>query len=68
MRNYGYKLCYKKQNNSKLKVYIFTNSYSLANWHKKAYEKNSPLKNATWTVLPINSHWEYVQRWKGCPF
>lgn len=68
MKDYGYKLCYKEQHKNKWKVYIVTNSYESANWHKQAYEMSSPLKNVTWIVLPINSHWEYVQRWKGCPF
>ncbi len=68
MKDYGYKLCYKKRNDSKWKVYTVTNTYWLADWHKQAYEKNSPLKNATWEVRPINTYWEYKQRWKDCPF
>ena len=67
-KDYGYKLCYKTQNATKWKVYIVTNTYGAADWHKQAYEKDSPIKNATWIVRPINTYWEYKQRWKGCPF
>lgn len=66
--DYGYKLCYKKKLRSKWKVYFVTNTYHSAEWHKNKYETCSPIKNATWIVLPIRTRKEFMRRWKGCPF
>lgn len=62
--NYGYKVYYKKQD--KLKVYVVTNSYDFALWHKDRYQKQHP--NISLLVMPITTYKEYMQRWRGCPF
>lgn len=67
MKDYGYKLCYKKQNNNKWKIHIVTNTYDLAEWNRQRYELRSP-PNTIWIVLPIQTRKEYMQHWKDCPF
>lgn len=76
MRNYGYKVCYKKQGSYKWRVYVVTNTYNLALWHARWYEREPPkhrntgkaIENAVWDVLPIKTLAEYKRRWRGCPF
>lgn len=59
MREYGYKVCYKKQGNEKLKIYLITNAYELAEWHIRWYENHSPpdktLLDVTWIIQPIQT-------------
>lgn len=76
MNNYGYKVCYKKQGEEKLKIYLITNDYDLAKWHIRWYEKhtptdrktNRPLEKVTWLIIPIKTYIEYQRLWRGCPF
>ena len=73
---YGYKICYRQQHNSKLKIYLITNTYASALWHIRWYENHSPpnketkqpLENVTWQILPIKTITEYKRLWRGCPF
>ncbi len=72
MREYGYKVCYKKQGNEKLKIYIITDTYDLALWHIRWYETHSPpnktLIGVTWIIVPIKSYAEYKRLWRNVPF
>lgn len=76
MNKYGYKVCYKKQGKEKLKIYLITNSYDLAEWHIRWYEKhtpkdrqtNRPLEKVIWLIVPIKTYIEYKRLWRGCPF
>ncbi len=72
MKDYGYKLCYKELGKEKLKIYIITNTYDLALWHVRWYEKHSPpdktLLDVTWVIVPIKTYAEYKRLWRGCPF
>lgn len=51
MTLYGYKVCYKTQGSNKWKVYLVTNTYELALWHVRWYERDPPkhLKCDVWT-------------------
>ena len=57
MKDYGYKVCYRKYGNEKLKIYLITNSYDLALFHVRWYETHSPpnktLLDVTWIIVPI---------------
>lgn len=70
--NYGYKVCYKKQGNEKLKIYLIVNSYDLAKFHIRWYETHSPpdkkLLDVTWVIVPIKTYAEYKRLWRDCPF
>lgn len=70
MNHYGYKVCYKKQDSNKWKVYLVTNTFSLAEWHVRWYERDPPkhLKRVVWDIFPIQTMREYKVRWRGCPF
>lgn len=72
MKDYGYKLCYKKLGKEKLKIYIITNAYDLALWHIRWYEKHAPpdekLVGVTWIIVPIKSYAEYKRLWRNVPF
>lgn len=72
MKDYGYKLCYKKQGKEKLKIYIITNSYDLAEFHIRWYAKHSPpdktLLDVTWVIVPIKTYAEYKRLWRSVPF
>lgn len=72
MKNYGYKLCYKKQGKEKLKIYIITNTYDLAELHIRWYAKHSPpdktLLDVTWIIVPIKTYAEYKRLWRNVPF
>lgn len=70
MKEYGYKVCYKKHGSNKWKVYLVTNTYSLATWHVRWYERDPPkrLKSVVWDIFPILTLREYKTRWRGCPF
>lgn len=72
MNEYGYKLCYKKRGKEKLKIYLITNTYDLAQWHIRWYEKrSSPDKNlldVTWIIVPIKTYAEYKRLWRDVPF
>ncbi len=70
MKHYGYKVCYKTQGSHQWKVYLVTNTYELALWHVRWYERDSPkhLKFVVWDVFPILKLREYKVRWRGCPF
>lgn len=76
MRDYGYKVCYRQNGKSRLKVYLVTNRFDNALWNVRWYENNAPpdrktkqpIINVTWLILPIWSLLEYKWRWRGCPF
>jgi hypothetical protein len=70
MHDLGYKVCYKIQGSNKWKVYLVTNTFSLAEWHVRWYERDPPkhLKFVVWDVFPILKLREYKVRWRGCPF
>lgn len=76
MRNYGYKICYKKQGKRKSKIYLVTNNYELALWQIRWYSNHPPddkktkrpLNNVEWLVIPIKTYIEYKHLWRGCPF
>ena len=70
MKEYGYKVCYKIQGSNKWKVYLVTNTFSLAEWHVRWYERDPPkhLKRVVWDIFPIQTMREYKVRWRGCPF
>ena len=73
---YGYKVCYKKHGSERLKLYLVTNTYDLAQWHVRWYENNSPLDkkskrpliNVEWLIIPIKTNSEYKRLWRVCPF
>ena len=72
MNDYGYKVCYKRQGKSKLKLYLVTNTYDLAEWHIRWYESHSPpektLEGVIWVIKPVTTLKEYQRLWEGCPF
>ena len=72
MKEYGYKVCYKKQGKEKLKIYLITNAYKLAEWHIRWYENHSPpdktLLDVTWVIVPIKTYAEYKRLWRDVPF
>lgn len=76
MNEYGYKVCYRKQGKEKLKIYLITNTYDLAEWHIRWYKQNAPkdnktkrpLENVIWIIVPIKTYIEYKRLWRGCPF
>ena len=76
MKDYGYKVCYREQGRSRLKVYLVTNRRDSALWHIRWYENNAPpnrktgvpLIDAEWFVIPILTYLEYKRLWRGCPF
>lgn len=76
MNKYGYKVCYRKIGKQKLKMFIVTNSYDLATWHVRWYEReppkdrktDKPILNVTWLVIPVKNFLEYKRLWRGCPF
>ena len=76
MNEYGYKVCYRKQGKEKLKIYLITNTYDLAEWHIRWYKKHTPtdsdtkrpLENVIWLIVPIKTYIEYKRLWRGCPF
>ena len=76
MKDYGYKVCYRKFGKRKWKIYVITNTYDFASWHVRWYERETPLdrktkepiENASWLVIPIKNFLEYKRLWRGCPF
>lgn len=76
MKDYGYKVCYRKQGKTKWKIYVIVNAYDFAEWHIRWYEKQAPpdkktqepLDNVSWLVIPIKTYLEYLHLWRGCPF
>ena len=66
MKDYGYKICYRRKGKNKLKVFIVTKSYDYALWRVRWLESSTP--DITWVVLPIKSFLEYKWLWRGCPF
>lgn len=75
-KEYGYKVCYRKQGKNKIKIYLVTNSYDLAEWNIRWYKKETPLdrktkrpiENVSWLIIPIKTYIEYKRLWRGCPF
>ena len=67
---YGYKVCYKEYGKTKLKVFLVTNSFDLAIWHVRWYEREPPtkLKSPQWEIQEVKTKNEYEKLWKGCPF
>jgi hypothetical protein len=76
MRDYGYKVCFKKQGKTKWKIYLVTNTYDSAIWNVRWYENhsppdrktNTPIEQVIWRVFPIKTYFEYKYLWRGCPF
>jgi hypothetical protein len=76
LKDYGYKVCYRKLGTTKLKIYLVTNTYDGAIWNVRWYEKQVPpdrkthkaLENVTWLIIPIKNFIEYKRLWRGCPF
>lgn len=72
MKDYGYKVCYRKCGNEKLKIYLIVNSYNLAEWHVRWYKTHSPpdktLLDVTWVIVPIKTYPEYNRLWRDVPF
>ena len=76
MNKYGYKVCYKRRGENKLKIYLVTDTYDCASWNVRWCENHSPpdrktnipITNATWFVIPIKNYIEYKLLWRGCPF
>ncbi len=72
MKEYGYKVCYKKQGKEKFKIFLITNSYDLAEFHIRWYAKHDPpdktLLEATWIIVPVKTYAEYKRLWRDCPF
>jgi len=70
--DYDYKVCYRKHDKSKLKIFIVTNAYELAAFHIRWYETHSPpnenLLNVTWVIVPIETYTEYKRLWRNIPF
>ena len=70
---YGYKVCYSiPKRKRKLIDKVHTNTYGLAQFEKRRYEKISedcknPLYRATWYIVPIKKR-EYNKIWGNCPF
>ena len=70
---YGYKVCYSTpKRKRKLIEYTYTNTYGLAQFEKRRYEKFSEdshnnLYRATWYIVPIKKR-EYNKIWGNCPF
>ncbi|MCM1360228.1 MAG: hypothetical protein NC183_06920 [Corallococcus sp.] len=75
-KDYGYKVCYRKQGKAKWRIYVVVNTYNFALWHVRWYEKktpkdrktNEPITQVTWEVFPIKNYLEYKYLWRGCPF
>ena len=76
MNKYGYKVCYKRHGENKLKIYLVTDTYDCASWNVRWCENHSPpdrktnipITNATWLVVPVKNYIEYTLLWRGCPF
>ncbi len=72
MKDYGYKVCYRKCGNEKLKIYLIVNTYDLAEFHIRWYEKHSSpdktLLDVTWVIVPIKTYAEYKRLWRNVPF
>ena len=76
MKDYGYKVCYKKKGRRKLKIYVITNDKEFAETHIRWYEEKPPrarktnkiIQNVEWCVLPITNYLEYKWLWRNCPF
>ncbi len=70
--DYGFKVCYKKQGKEKLKIFLITNAYDLAEFHIRWYETHSPpnktLLDATWVIVPVKTYAEYKRLWRNVPF
>lgn len=75
MRNYCYKVCYRQLGKDKIKMYAVTNTYDLALWFVRWYEREppkdkteQPIVNVEWLIVPIKNFIEYRRIWRGCPF
>ncbi len=76
MKNYGYKVCYQSLGKSKVKIYAVTNTYDLAIFHVRWYQREPPedsktklpILNVEWLVIPIKTYNEYRRLWRDCPF
>lgn len=73
---YGYTVRYKRQGSNKWKVYLVTNTYDLAVWHVRWYQREPPedsetklpILNAKWLIIPVKTYHEYRRLWRDCPF
>ena len=76
VNGYGYKVCYHLLGNSKIKIYAVTNTYDLAVWHVRWYQREPPedretkmaIHNVKWLVIPITTYNDYRRLWRDCPF
>lgn len=75
-KEYCYKVCYKLLGKSKAKIYVVTNTYDLAIWYVRWYEREPPkdrktqrpIVGAKWLVIPVKNFIEHRRLWRGCPF
>lgn len=67
---YGYKVCYTKIGKRREKLYLVTNTFDLAEWYIRWYEREPPpkLKDVKWQIYEVKTLKEYEKLWKGCPF
>jgi hypothetical protein len=73
---YGYKISYREFGNTKLKIYLVTNTLDGAIWNIRWYENHPQqdrldkhyLRNPTWFLDEVKTKTEYNKLWKGCPF
>ena len=72
----GYKLCYHKRGNNKMRRHVVTNTIDLAEFEKKYFEKHPEIwskkhhryiTTTKWFVLPMKKK-ESKHTWKNCPF
>ena len=53
MNKYGYKVCYKRRGENKLKIYLVTDTYDCASWNVRWCENHSPPDRKT--NIPITN-------------
>ena len=72
----GYKVCYNKKGNNKLRRHVVTNTIDLAEFEKKYFEKHPEIwskkhhryiTTTKWFVMPMRKK-ESKYAWKNCPF
>ena len=72
----GYKLCYHKRGNNKMRRHVVTNSIWLAEFEKKYFEKHPEIwskkhhkyiTTTKWFVMPMRKK-ESKHAWKNCPY
>lgn len=75
-KEYGYKVCFRQLGKQRTKIYAVTNTYNLAIWHVRWYQREPPedrqtklpILNVEWLVIPVKTYNEYRRLWRDCPF